>query len=187
MRSLNLEESFDKFFEKVKIAHSCGLQHIEVLEPDKTNSKVLFMKLTLITSLFVLTSSAFAAHCLESREASSRCDIQVVGNTLSECHITYNPRDIRPTPYPGINPYVRNYPRGGAYSLPWRRVEIGEEVSSCDISLDDCQYLAFRKLNKFEYVNNCGGISRGVSVNYRYLSLNNDGTVAEEVSGRMKK
>lgn len=145
------------------------------------------MKTALFVSLFALTSSAFGARCLESRQAISHCDIQVVGNTLSECHITYNPRDIRPTPYPGINPYVRNYPRGGAYTLPWRRVAIGEEVSSCDISLEDCKSFAFRKLNKFEYVNNCGDISRGMSVNYRYQSLNNDGTVAEEMIGRMRK
>jgi len=145
------------------------------------------MKIALIASLLLVSVQTFAAHCLESRQAYSRCDIQVEGNTLSTCRITYNPRDYRPAPYPGVNPYIRNYPRGGAYTLPWRRVEIGEEVSKCDISLQDCKDLAFRRLVKFEYVNNCGDISRGMRVEYRYQSLNNDGTVAEEVSGRMRK
>lgn len=145
------------------------------------------MKFALLASISILSASAFAAPCMESRQAYSRCDVQVEGNTIATCRITYNPRDIRPTPYPGVNPYLRNYPQGGAYTLPWRRVEIGEEVARCDISLQDCKDLAFRRLEKFEYVSNCGDISRGKSVNFRYQSLNNDGTVAEEVSGRMRK
>jgi hypothetical protein len=81
-------------------------------------------------------------------------------------------------PFPYNSPY---------HTHPWNRVEIGTEASSCDISLEDCKYFAFRQLDKFSYTNQCGATSEGKSVEYSYRSMNNDGTVADEVTGRMRK
>lgn len=145
------------------------------------------MKLLLISSFLVLSSTAFAARCLPTYTPTSRCDVQVTGTTLAECHGSgrTNPADYRGT-YPSNYPYPVPY-TPDTYTLPWRRVEVGEEASECELNLDDCKYFAFRKLDKFRYVNNCGDISVGKSVEYRYQSLNNDGTVAETISGRMIK
>lgn len=141
-----------------------------------------------VTALIVLiaASSSFAANCRPGVAPVSRCEIQVTGSTLAECHLTgpsrYSP-DYRGN-YPGNFP-APYYP--GSYTYPWRRVEIGQEASACDLSLEDCKYFAFKKLNKFSYTNNCGDVSVGKSVEYVFQSLNNDGTVAEEITGRMRK
>lgn len=139
------------------------------------------MKIIFSLSLLVLTSSAFAANCLSNEALESRCEVQVVGNTLSECYLagTFS------TPN-----YPSNFPNRynpGAYTYPWRRVAIGEEVSRCNIGLEDCKDFAFRRLEKFDYVNNCGDISRGVRVNYAYQTLNSDGSIVEEITGSMRK
>lgn len=140
------------------------------------------MKKLLPLAVLLLSTSSFAGNCLSNKNPISRCEVQVVGNTIAECHLTGRPTY---TPnYPGNFP-GRYYP--GSYTYPWRRVEIGEEVSSCDLDLEDCKTFAFRRLQKFSYTSNCGDISYGKSVNYAYQSLNNDGTVAEEITGSMRK
>lgn len=139
------------------------------------------MKKLLPFAILVLSSSAFARNCLAPKAPSSRCEVQVEGNTISECHLTstsYTPN------------YPSNFPNRynpGSYTYPWRRVAIGEEVSSCDVSLEECKDFAFRRLEKFSYVSNCGDLSYGKRVNFAYLSLNNDGSVGEEVTGSMRK
>lgn len=152
------------------------------------------MKNVFIISLLVLaTSNAFARRCvpdtLGNRNFQSVCEVVVTGSTLSECHVTSsrNTPDYRGN-YPGN--YPRNYP--GTYyppyhTHPWERISTGAEASACDVTLDDCKYFAFRQLDKYTYTNNCGDVSVGKSVEYTFKSMNNDGTVAEEVSGRMKK
>jgi hypothetical protein len=140
------------------------------------------MKLLLVSVIALSTTGAIAARCLPSNNPNSRCDIQVEGSRLAECH---GPGNIRPN-----GSYRTNYPGTyfpDNYTRPWRQVDIGEESSVCDVSVEDCQYFAFRALDKFQYTNNCGATSVGKSVEYRYRSLNNDGTVADEVSGRMIK
>ena len=149
------------------------------------------MKYLLVISLFSLvTSTAFARRCVPDANGNmnfeNRCEVAVTGTSLAECHLTspsrYSP-DYRGN-YPGNRPSTYNPPH---HTHPWERVVTGTEVSACDVSLDDCKYFAFRQLEKYEYVNNCGDISVGKSVEYSYQSLNNDGTVADEVSGRMKR
>lgn len=149
------------------------------------------MKNLLIISLLVLgTANAFAKRCLPdvngNRNFESICEVVVTGSTLPECHVTVPSRyypDYRGN-YPG------NYP-GNYYppyhTHPWDRVTTGDEASSCDISLDDCKYFAFRQLEKYKFTNQCGMVAVGKSVEYRYQTLNTDGTVADEVSGRMRR
>ena len=152
------------------------------------------MKNALIISLLVLaTSNAFARRCVPdamgNRNFQSVCEVAVTGTTLSECHITGSTRNSPDRGnYPGNHPY--NYP--GTYfppyhTHPWERITTGTEASACDVSLDDCKYFAFRELEKYSYTNNCGDMSVGKSVEYTYKSMNNDGTVAEEISGRMRR
>lgn len=149
------------------------------------------MKHALIISLLVLaTSNVFARRCVPdasgNRNFQNVCEVIVTGSSLSECHVTapsrYNPdyRGNYPGNYPGT--YFPPY-----HTHPWERVSTGTKASTCDVSLDDCKYFAFRQLDKFRYTNQCGDISVGKSVEYRYMSLNNDGTVADEVSGRMRR
>jgi hypothetical protein len=145
------------------------------------------MKLLLVSLIALSTTGAFAARCIPTNNPTSRCDIQVEGRRLAECrgpgHIHPNDgyrRQNNPGNYPGT--YIPDN-----YTRPWRQVDIGEESSVCDVSIEDCQYFAFRALEKFEYTNNCGATSVGKSVEYRYSSLNNDGTVADVISGRMVK
>jgi hypothetical protein len=149
------------------------------------------MKHVLIVSLLVLsTSSAFARRCVPDADGNRKfqnvCEVVVTGTTLSECHVTgpsrYSP-DYRGN-YPGNYPGQYNPPY---HTHPWNRVVTDEESSACDINLEDCKYFAFRQLEKYKYTNNCGAVSVGKSVEYRYQSLNNDGTVADEVSGRMRR
>ena len=142
------------------------------------------MKKLLPIAILVLSSSAFAANCLSTSAPASRCEVQVVGNTISECYLTGTARPAYTPNYPGNFPGRYN---PGGYVYPWRRVAIGEEVSRCDVSLEECKDFAFRRLQKFEYVSNCGDISRGMRVNFAYQSLNNDSTVAEEITGSMRK
>ena len=146
------------------------------------------MKNLFIVSFLVLaTSNAFARRCVPdamgNRNFQSVCEVVVTGTSFSECHVTGNYPDYRGQ-YPG------NYPRTQFppyHTHPWERVTTGAEASACDVSLDDCKYFAFRQLDKYSYTNNCVDISVGKSVEYKFTSLNNDGSVAEEVTGRMKK
>lgn len=146
------------------------------------------MKLLLISSI-LLSTTAFGARCLPTYTATTRCDVQVTGTTVAECHGSgrTNPADYRGN-YPG------NYPRPfpgtyipDTYTRPWNRVEMGTEASACEVNLEDCKYFAARQLDKYREVTNCGDISVGKSVEYRFTSYNNDGTVAEEINGRMRK
>ncbi len=139
------------------------------------------MKHVLIISFLLLaTSSAFARRCVPdangNRNFQSVCSVLVTGTTLSECHVT-GPSRYSPD-------YRGNYPY---HTHPWNRVTTDEEASACDINLDDCKYFAFRQLEKYKYTNNCGDVSVGKSVEYSYQSMNNDGTVADEVTGRMRR
>ncbi len=153
------------------------------------------MKIFVISILVLATSSAFARRCVPdangNRNFQSICEVVVTGTTMSECHVTgpgrYSP-DYRGNNYPGN--YPGNFP--GTYfppyhTHPWERVTTGTEASACDVNLDDCKYFAFRQLEKYKYTNNCGDVSVGKSVEYTFKSMNNDGTVAEEVSGRMRR
>ncbi len=145
------------------------------------------MKLLLVSLIVLSSINAFAGICVPGKEILSRCDIQVTGSRLAECR---GPGPIRPNGSYRTPNYPGNYPGSSfpeTYSIPWRRVDIGEEASACDLSLEDCKYFAFRKLEKFQYTNNCGAVSVGKSVEYVFRSLNNDGTIAEEVLGRMSK
>ncbi len=145
------------------------------------------MKHILIVSLVVLfTSNAFARRCVPdangNRNFENICSVVVTGTTLSDCHVT-GPSRYSPD-YRGNYPGTYNSPY---HTHPWDRVTTTDETSACDINLEDCKYFAFRQLEKYKYTNQCGDISVGKSVEYRYQSLNNDGTVADEVTGRMRR
>lgn len=139
------------------------------------------------SALALISSVSFAGRCIpDGRSFENRCDVVVTGSALSECHITsnrYDHPDYRGN-YPG------NYP--GTYyppyhTHPWDRSETKKEAASCNVTLEDCKYFAFRELDKYAYRNQCGDLSVGKSVKYSYKTLNTDGTVAEEVTGRMRK
>ncbi len=147
------------------------------------------MKLFIVSLLALSASTAFAGRCVPDMNNemifANRCDVVVTGTRLSECHITgsMNYPDYRGN-YPG------NYP--GQYyppyhTHPWNRSAPTTEASACDIDLEDCKHFAFRQLDKFSYRNNCGDLSVGKSVEYSYKNLNTDGTVVNEVTGRMTK
>lgn len=137
-----------------------------------------------------VTTTAFAGRCVPDAMGNmnfeNRCEVTVTGSSLAECHLTspsrYTP-DYRGN-YPGNHPSTYNPPY---HTHPWERVVTGTKASACDVTLEDCKYFAFRQLEKYEYVNNCGDISVGKSVEYKFQTLNTDGTVADEVTGRMKK
>lgn len=150
------------------------------------------MKTVLTLSLLALaTSNAFAHRCVPNAAGEmkfeSRCEAVVTGTTLAECHITGSTRfpDDRGN-YPGNYP-GNYYPYPPYHTHPWERVSTGEVKESCDVSLDDCKYFAFRALDKYEYRNQCGDLSVGKSVEYKYQVLNADGSVAREITGRMRK
>ncbi len=147
------------------------------------------MKLFIVSLLTLSASTAFAGRCVPDMNNEmifeNRCDVVVTGTSLSECHVTGSTRfpDYRgnfPGNYPGQ--YYPPY-----HTHPWDRSAPTTKAAACDVTLDDCKYFAFRQLDKFRYTNNCGDISVGKSVEYRYQTLNTDGTVANEVNGRMKK
>jgi hypothetical protein len=148
------------------------------------------MKLFFILSLLALAASnAFAGRCVPDRNNEmnfeNRCDVLVTGTTLAECHITGGTRfpDDRghyPRHFPGnYNPPYHTH--------PWDRSAPTTKASACDVTLDDCKYFAFRQLDKFRYTNNCGDLSVGKSVDYKFQTLNADGTISHEVTGRMRK
>ncbi len=151
------------------------------------------MKLVIAASLLFAATSSFAGRCVpdmnNNMNFENRCDVVVTGTTLAECHITGSTnypydRGYYPGNYPG------NYPGGNIppyHTHPWDRSAPTTKASACDVDLEDCKYFAFRQLDKFNYTNNCGDISVGKSVEYKYQTLNADGTVANEVTGRMKK
>lgn len=141
-----------------------------------------------LTALTLISSQALAGRCVpDGRAFESRCDVQVTGTALSECHVTSNPRYDHPDyrgHYPGNYP-GRYYPP--YHTHPWERSETTKKASSCDVDLEDCKYFAFRELDKYSYRNQCGDLSVGKSVIYSYKTFNADGTVADEVTGRMRK
>lgn len=148
------------------------------------------MKHVIVAVVVLFTSEAFARRCVPdaqgNRNFESVCQVVVTGTSLSECHVTgpgrYSPdyRGNYPGNYPG-----RYYPP--YHTHPWERITTGAEASACDVTLEDCKYFAFRQLEKYRYTNQCGDIAVGKSVEYRYQTLNNDGTVLDEVTGRMRK
>jgi hypothetical protein len=148
------------------------------------------MKLFFILSILALAASnAFAGRCVPDRNNEmnfeNRCDVLVTGTPIAECHITGGtrfPDDRGHTPrhFPGSDspPY---------HTHPWGRSAPTTKASACDVTLEDCKYFAFRQLDKFRYTNNCGDLSVGKSVDYNFQTLNADGTVPHEVTGRMRK
>jgi hypothetical protein len=134
----------------------------------------------LIFALVALASSqAFARRCLPdlmgNQNFKTRCDVFVVSTSTSDCHIL---RGGGPFP----EDYIPVY-----HTHPWERRKLSDQSDACDLDLQGCQDLAFRKLEKFEYTNNCGDVSVGKSVDYRFQTLNADGTVDTEFEGRFKK
>lgn len=148
------------------------------------------MKLFFILSLLSFAASnAFAARCVPDRNNEmnfeNRCEVVVTGTKLSECHVTGSTR------FPDERGYYPGNYRGQYFppyhTHPFDRSAPTTKASACDVTFEDCKYFAFRQLDKFRYTNNCGDLSVGKSVEYKFQTLNVDGTVSNEVTGRMKK
>lgn len=148
------------------------------------------MKHILLLSVLALTTSqAFARRCVPdmngNKNFASVCEVLVTSTSSAECHGSVNRRDYRAPDYGPFGGYRTRMPE--THTHPWNRVRVTSEAASCDVDLQECKDLAFRELEKLSYVNNCGDMSVGKSVEYTLTTLNTDGTVADQVSGRMTK
>ena len=141
--------------------------------------------IALIAIMALASSQSFARRCNSESIASTRCEISVSGNSIPSCRIGNSTRDYVER-YPGANPYqYRTFPVPGYYG--WERSEINDSSEVCDVDLQECKDLAFRALEKLNYTSNCGDISRGTSVEFSFQTLNGDGSVRAEQTGRFKK
>jgi hypothetical protein len=141
------------------------------------------------------SSSTYARRCVPDMQGNrifeNRCEVIVTGTNVQGCRVYVNTNDpffMTGGAYPGNHPR----PLPGMYfppyaGRPWERITPTKVADACDITLEDCKYFAFRELDKFSYRTQCGDLSVGRSVEYRYVQLHRDGSVADEVSGRMRK
>jgi hypothetical protein len=134
------------------------------------------MKNTLLITLLSLSSfTAMARNCVPQTQPSTRCEVFVDGTSYSECHIIRSGNMFPET-------YRPNY-----HTHPWNREFTGEQKSYCDVELQECKDLAFRRLEKYTFTNNCGDVSVGKSVEFFFQVLNEDGTINAQESGVFKK
>lgn len=132
------------------------------------------MKMLFVLSALVLSSNSFARLCGPSGFASI-CEVAVESTTTSECHILRSGNMFPETYKPRYHVH------------PWHRESLETIAASCDGDLQACKDFAFRELEKFSYTNSCGDVSVGKSVDFRFQTLNTDGTVESQINGRFKK
>ncbi len=107
---------------------------------------------------------------------ASRCDVVVVSTRTPQCHVNE----------PWNYPYTTTDRNDNWYHVHgWNQLSLKAKNSSCDINFDDCKHFAFRQLDKFRDVNNCGYVSVGKSVEYRFRTFDAARNVESERTGRM--
>lgn len=137
------------------------------------------MKKLLMTALILSSTQSFASRCLPDQDGqetfASRCEVIVVGTRVPECHIN------EPWDYP-----MRTTDRNDSWYHVhgWHQSSPKAKISNCNTTYEDCKNLAYGKLSKFREVNQCGYVSKGKRVEWRFQTFDQDRGVESEQIGR---